>query len=327
MDEGELNKPLCCWVMSEGHAGMENQALGLAERLGLEPEIKRVKPRVPWVWLPSGWWPAPMSALGPDSDKITAPWPDLLISSGRRSVPYSIHIGRQAGRSCFRVHIQNPQCALRHFDLIAAPLHDNLSGENVVGTLGALHRVTSKRLALEAEKFRDLLTDLPRPLVSVLIGGNSRTYQLTAEIMTKLCDRLGNWASEQGAGLAITPSRRTGAENIEMLKQRFTGSNSFVWDFEGENPYFGFLGLADYIVVTSDSVSMMSEAMSTGKPIYVIDLEGGSRKFDDFHQCIRSKGITRRLSGKLESWSYDPIDETGRVADVVRAMLTEAGVY
>jgi mitochondrial fission protein ELM1 len=321
MDEGKISNPLRSWVISEGHAGMENQALGLAERLGLEPEIKRVKPTAPWIWLPSGWWPAPLWALGPDSDEIAAPWPDLLISSGRRSVPYSIHIGRQAGPGCIRIHIQNPQCALRHFDLIATPLHDHLTGKNVVGTLGALHRVTPKRLALEAEKFRPLLSHLPRPLVAVLIGGNSRTYQLTTEIMAKMCDQLGNWASEQGVGLAITPSRRTGAENIGMLKQRLTGGNTFIWDFEGENPYFGLLGLADYIVVTSDSVSMLSEAMSTGKPIYVIDLEGGSRKFDEFHQSVRARGITRPIGGKLESWHYDSIDETARVAEIIRQKI------
>ncbi len=312
---------LICWVISEGHAGMENQAVGLAEKLAMRYQIKRVKPKAPWIWLPSGWWPAPLLALGPGSDVIEAPWPDIVISSGRRSVPYSIYVGRQSVKPCYRVHIQNPQCALSHFDLIAAPIHDHLDGDNVVKTLGALHKVTPERLALEAEKFRASLVHLPKPLVAVLIGGNSKSYKLTPAILNRLCDQLKQISETLGAGLAITPSRRTGAENIEKLKQKLSGSNSVIWNFAGENPYFGYLGLADFIVVTSDSVSMMSEAMSTGKPIYVIELEGGSRKFDEFHRAAKERGYSRAFDDGLETWSYVPLDETGRVAHIIEQRL------
>lgn len=306
-----------CWVLTPGHAGMENQAVGLAERIGLPFETKRVRPRPPWVWLPPGWWPAPLASLPPDNEPITPPWPDLLITCGRRSVPFSLFIRRASGGRTFTVHIQDPKTAPGRFDLVVPPRHDRLSGANVIETMGALHRVTPARLAAEAEHFAPHLADLPRPLVAVLIGGNSSAYRLTPEVTGRLCDRL----LALNAGLAVTPSRRTGADNIAVLKQRLCGPDARIWDFQGPNPYFGYLGLADAIVVTCDSATMVSEACSTGKPVYVVDLDGGSRKFRDFHDGLRRAGFTRPFDGRLDDWGYPPLDETGDIAAEVRARL------
>ncbi len=306
-----------CWVLTPGHAGMENQAVGLAERIGLPFEIKRVKPRRPWIWLPAGWWPAPLASLPVDHEPITPPWPDLLITCGRRSVPFSLFIRRASGGRTYTVHIQDPKTAPRRFDLVVPPRHDRLSGPNVIETMGALHRVTPERLAAEAERIAPKLAHLPRPLVAVLIGGNSSAYRLTPEITAGLCDRL----TALDAGLAVTPSRRTGAENIAVLHDRLAKTGAEIWDFEGPNPYFGYLGIADTIVVTCDSATMVSEACATGKPVYVVDLEGGSRKFNDFHAGLRQAGYTRRFEGGLESWTYPALDETGEVAKEVLARL------
>ncbi len=293
---------------------MENQAVGLAERLSRRFEIKRVVPRRPWTWLPPGYWPAPLSALKLESDTIVPPWPELVISCGRRSVPYSLYIGRRASPRCFRVHIQDPRCRLDRFDLIVAPNHDGLSGPNVVETVGALHRIRPEKLQSEAARFRPAVAALPRPLVTVLIGGQSNTFRLDASAMRSIAGRLKQMASDHGVGLAITPSRRTGAENIAILNEILAGPGTSIWDLAGDNPYFGFLGLADYIVVTGDSVSMVSEAIATGKPVYVIDLEGGSRKFQAFHNMTRERGYCRAFDGDLATWSYEVPGETGRVA-------------
>ena len=303
-----------CWVVSEGHAGMENQAVGLAERLGVRFEVKRVHPRKPWVWLPSGWWPAPLLALDGDSSPLEPPWPDLLISSGRRAAPYALHVARASQGRTFTAHIQDPQCRLSRFDLVAAPRHDRLSGPNVVATFGALHRVTQELLRAEAEKFRASVAHLPRPLVAVLVGGPNRVYEMRTETVAGLAQKLRGL----GAGLAVTPSRRTGAMNLATLRNALAGAPAVVWDLAEPNPYYGWLGLADAIVVTSDSVSMASEACFTGKPVFVADLPGGAPKFRAFHAALREAGYARPFTGRLERWSYQPLDDTGMVAAELR---------
>jgi hypothetical protein len=306
---------------------MENQAIALAEAVGLPFTTKRVHPRPPWTWLPPGLWPAPLAALGDDSDAIAPPWPDLLISCGRRSVPYALWVKRASGGRTRIVHIQNPQTRLSRFDLVAPPRHDHLRGANVVETLASLHRVTADRLAEQATRFAPELADLPRPLVAVLIGGSNACYRMTPAIVADLAAQLRRLCADAGVGLAVTPSRRTGEENIRVLRQALDGAPAVVWDFTGENPYFGYLGLADAIIVTCDSVNMVSEACATGKPVHVVQLAGGNRKFDEFHRGMREAGYTREFQGRLEHWRCRPPDDLARVAERVQQMLNPATAH
>ncbi|MAG97161.1 MAG: mitochondrial fission ELM1 family protein [Alphaproteobacteria bacterium] len=315
--------PRLCWVVTDGSAGNENPALGLAQAVGLETEVKRLRPRRPWTWLPGDLWPLPFAALGPDSDILAPPWPDLVITCGRRSVPYSLAI-RRAGARC-NVHIQNPRIGLKHFDLVAAPRHDRLAGANVVATKGSLHRLTAPLLAAEAARLEGKFRHLPRPLVAVLVGGTNSCYRLTAAATAELAAGLGALC-EAGAGLVVTTSRRTGAANEAVLRQALADQPAVIWDGREPNPYFAYLGLADAIVVTADSVNMVSEAASTGKPVHVFELEGGflkfrASKFRAFHDMMRQDGIIRPFAGRLESWSYDPPDDTALVAVEVKRRL------
>jgi len=311
---------LCCWVLSDGKPGMENQCRGLAEALGCDPVVKRIAVRPPWSRLPPQLWWRPLAAIGPEGDQISPPWPDLLVATGRQTVAPAAAIRRLACGRTFAVQIQDPTISPRHFDLVVVPQHDRLRGDNVTTTLGALHRVTPARLAAEAPRFAGLLDSLPRPLVAVLVGGSNGAYRLTAALARELGERLAALA-RRGAGLAITPSRRTGADNEAALKAGLGDAPAFVWDGSGENPYFGLLAHADTILVTGDSVSMVSEACSTGKPVYVIPLHGRSRKFDRFHAELERRGITRRFAGTLENWRYPPLDDTARVAGEIRHRL------
>jgi len=140
--------------------------------------------------------------------------------------------------------------------------------------------------------------------------------------MKPLAEQLARAASDLKASLLITPSRRTDAEAIRVLEAAIATVPYFLWDGAGENPYFGLLGLADYIVVTSDSVNMVSEGAATGKPVYVADLPGGSEKFARFHRRFREEGVTRSFAGKLEPYSYAAVDDMGMVADRVSRLLT-----
>jgi uncharacterized protein len=312
---------MSCWVLTDGKPGMENQCLGLAEALGLDPKVKRVTSRFPWRFLPPQFWFNALWAPGPKGDILSPPWPDLLIGSGRQSVALSIAIKRLCGDRIFTVQIQNPVIDSRKFDLVATPRHDGLTGENVIVTEGALHRITPERLTSEGELFKDRLAGLGHPRIAVLIGGSNGQFRMTRQSTESLADGLAGLVRNHGAGLMVTASRRTGAENEAVLRDRLKGLSAEIWDGSGANPYFGYLGLADAILVTGDSVSMVSEACATGKPVYVFDLEGGSDKFRRFHENMRERNFTRPFQGELKDWDYTPLQDTARVAEEIRRRI------
>jgi mitochondrial fission protein ELM1 len=310
-----------CWIVTEGAVGMENQCRGVAEALGLEPVVKRVNPRLPWLMLPSHWWPWTFRSLRRGSNRLAPPWPDILITCGRKSIPFSLAIKEASGGHSFTVHVQDPLGPTTAFDLVAAPGHDRVRGPNVVATRGALNAVTAAKLARAGERFRLKAAGLPRPVVAVLVGGPNGRWRLAPGDMAAIADRLAAMARRHGAGLWVTPSRRTGAANERVLRERLDGVPALIWDGTGDNPYLGMLALADFILVTADSVSMVSEATATGKPVYVIELVGASRRQRRFHEELRRLGATRPFTGALERWSYEPIRDAERVAAEVRRLL------
>jgi hypothetical protein len=312
-----------CWIVGEGLVGLQNQLIGLAEALGLTFEVKTAtKPDSFWRFLPSPFWPNPLS-LTTDKKPLSAPWPDILISAGRCGVAVSQAMRRASGGKTFTIHIQDPLTDPQKFDVVIVPEHDRIRGDNVMTTYGATHRITTEKLAEAADHFRPLLASLPRPLIAVLVGGASKHQDFPPAIMRDLAQKLAAAAQSSGGSLAVTPSRRTGAENEAVLKEVLQNTPALIWDGQGENPYFGLLALADAIVVTSDSVSMISEACFTGKPVYVYDLPGGSKRILQFEDGLRRRGMTRGFMGEIASWHYPPLDETRKAADFVRQRWTK----
>jgi len=309
---------LRCWVVSDGSPGMENQVLGLARVMGLNPEIKRVANRIPWRWLPPALWLFPLAAPGDGGDRLAPPWPDILIATGRQSVALSLAVKKESKGATFTVQIQNPGFRRNRFDVVVAPLHDSLQGANVVATRGSIHGITAESLADAARRYGPKTARLPRPLVAVLVGGDNKAYRLTPDLVRRLCVQLTALVKTYGAGLLITPSRRTGPANEAVLREKLGALGAEIWDGTGENPYLGYLAVADAIVVTSDSVNMVSEACSTGKPVYVFDLAGGAPKFRQFHERLRAEGLTRPFDGTLDSWRYRPLDDTAQVAAAIK---------
>lgn len=324
-----------CWIVTDGNPGGLNQCLGLAEALGFSPVIKRVALRAPWRQLsPFLRW-GHAYAFTKDSDALAPPWPDLLIASGKQSIAAALHVramGKRDGHRVVTVFIQNPGIAPLHFDLVIAPKHDRVVGENVISTRGALHRITRERLEAGGAELLPRVAHLPRPYIGVLIGGANASYALGPDEIAKLADALLRAARETGGSLLITASRRTGGDNVVLLKRALEGTPSFFWDGEGGNPYFGLLGLADHLVVTNDSVSMVSEAVATGKPVHVFALPGKagrsrkSRKFARFHADMAESGWTRPFNGSVPAYGRPGVpQETARAADAVRAVLDRAG--
>jgi mitochondrial fission protein ELM1 len=310
-----------CWVVSDGRAGIEAQCLGLAEAMGLAPVIKQVRLRAPWRQL------SPVllrlgnaHAYGPGSDPIAPPWPELLIGCGRQSVAASLAVAA-VSPATLRVQIQDPKIPTGRFDLVIVPNHDRLRGPQVLVTRGSLHRVTAARLAAAVARFAPDYAALPRPLVVVLVGGSGGGYRLgTDEIDAIVAQLRALAAAGTGVGLAATASRRTGEAATARLRAGLRGVAA-VWDGTGENPYFGLLGLADAFLVTADSVNMVCEAASTGKPVQVIGLPGGRAKFRRFHQGMMQEGHTRAFTGRLEQWRPPELDDTAMAAAKVWELL------
>jgi mitochondrial fission protein ELM1 len=326
MGKAESDGRPSCWVVSDGRAGNENQCLGLARALGLAPEVKRIRARAPWRWLAPSLWLGALRALDPLGDTLAPPWPKVLIATGRISVAPAAALRRASRGATFAIQIQNPTIDPGRFDVVVAPAHDRLSGPKVIVTLGAMHGVDQTCLEAAAARFGPRLAHLPRPRIAVLIGGDSKVHRLPPEATRRLTEQLARLARRDGAGLMVTTSRRTVAENQEILRRGLEGLAVDFWDGTDENPYYGYLALAEGILVTADSVNMVSEAAATGKPVQVVDLEGGSARLERFHRAMGEAGITRPFDGHLERWSYPIFNEPQRVAaEIGRRMAAQAG--
>ncbi len=313
-----------CWIVTSGVIGMENQCLGLAAALGAAPVVKRIKLRAPWQQLAPFLRSGLRRAFSAKGDPIAPPWPDLMIASGRAGAAACLYARRaaaKAGKKVFTVYIQNPVIDPSRFDLVIVPRHDGVLGENVLTTRGSMHRVTPELLAQEAKKFLPRFAALPSPLIAVALGGNNAVYRLTSEEMKPLAAQLAVLAKKTGGSLLITPSRRTGEENVAVLEKALSDEPHFLWDGQGDNPYYAMLALAEVLMVTADSVNMTSEACSTGKPVLIIPLSGGSEKFRRFHQTLRDDGLTRPFTGKLERWTYQPLNDVALAAARIKAMM------
>lgn len=315
------------WILHDGKIGLRNQALGVAEAVGLAPIAeKRLAIRYPWRMLPPALWWHALAAPGPAGDQLQPPWPRLVIAAGGRGAAPALAVRDAAGGRCLAVQIQDPKISASRFDLMVVPEHDRVRGANVMVTHGAVHRVTRAKLDAAAADWAPRLAFLPHPRVAVLIGGGNGVYRLGAEEMRPLAAQLAGLA-RAGAGLMITPSRRTGAEAEAILRAALDGLPAYIWDGEGENPYFGILGLADHVVATADSISMITEASATGKPVHVVALPGGSAKFERFHKGMRDSGITRPYTGELTVWAYPPGDDTARAGARIREMMREKNLW
>jgi len=308
------------WVLHDGKPGMASQALGLAEAAGLPFIEKRLAIRRPWAWLPPQLWVAPLIVARDRGRRLAPPWPDLVIGCGRNTARPALAIRRASGGRMLAAQIQDPRVGRDEFDMLFVPEHDRLRGPRILVTRGAIHRVTSELLAAERRRF-PALEALPRPVLGVLIGGSNRTYRLDLRRLGEIAEMIADVLRRTGGSAVVTPSRRTGESGLALLRGRLVGLPAVVWDGAGDNPYYAYLAVADALLVTADSVSMVSEAAATGKPVHILGLDGGDAKFARFHESMRKAGITRLFTGEIECWSYEPPDDTARAGAALRELV------
>ncbi len=300
------------WVLADPRAGTAAQALGIAERLGVPFRT------VPLEWGALGWlrwlWPS-LGGLTPAARAaFRPPWPRLAISAGRRSAPVALWLGRRGVRT---VHCMRPSLGDGRFDLLVLGRHDDPPDRpNILPILGATHRLSPARLAAAREEWK-VLAELPAPRVALLVGGKVRAEGMEPAIAARFGRRLAGFA---GSVLATT-SRRTGAPAAEALAQSLQAvpHRLFRWGDAGPNPYHGFLAWADAVVVTGDSVSMLSEALATPGPVFIADPGGLGPRQRVLHESLYAAGQARPLDRAPEPFARSPLDETGRVAAEIRA--------
>jgi uncharacterized protein len=303
------------WIISEGLAGLRSQAVGLAEAAGISGEVRELRPAAPWKWVAAKFWPNPLAAV---ADAVRAPLPSLAIGCGGMAGSVLAALRRKSMRV---VQVQNPRMDISRFDLIIANRHDDLTGPNVFVTRTALHRVTPERLAAEAELWRDRLAPYRRPLVAVLLGGTNGRYRLDRDSGARLAADLATMAERDKVGVVVTPSRRTDPVVTETIRTALAPSGGWVWDFTGENPYFGMLACADLIVVTQDSVSMISEAAATTAPVMVASLPGSWRRQGLFLKPLMDEDRVRPFEGRFATWNVSPLNDTPLAAAEMRCRL------
>lgn len=320
--------PLVIWAVSDGRAGIEAQVVGLANAVARKRPARIIVKRVGWKsWIGRlPWWLnlAPRSFLTPESD-LTPPWPDLWIAAGRATLPLSIRVKGWSKKKTYVVQIQDPRMPTRLFDLVIPPKHDRLSGDNVFPITGSPGRVNADRLTADLEHFKAELDPLPRPRVAVIIGGKSKAHDLSVERAAAMAREIELPVIQEGGSVMVSFTRRTPEPARAILAARLKHLPGVIWNGEGENPYFAYLAAADYILVTEDSTNLATDAASTGKPVFVLKMEGESLKFRLFHEDLESLGAARPFGGAFHSWQYPPLAETDRAAEEVLRRYDERG--
>lgn len=300
-------------TITTGEIGMRHQALGLARCLSNSFEEFVVTPPKILGRLPSTWLPKRLLSLPNINDA------NVIITCGRRSVAYSLAL-KQNNPNLFTVHIQNPQVSFKFFDLVVPMQHDQCEGPNVLSVKTALHHLEQDKLELASKGFEEKLKNLPDKKIVFILGGNTKDYEFTQDNLNRIVEAI-NRVKQEGYGVLLSTARRTPKVIVEQLK-RYQDEQSWFYLGEGENPYLCFLNQADGFIATSDSVSMVSEMLFTGKPIYLMDLDGFNKRLMRFKQNLIQSNMVREWQNRFQTYSYQAPDSKQEVAALIKQKLT-----
>ena len=307
------------WVLTDGAAGNEKQALALARALGRTPETMRLAPRAPWRWFAPRWLPSASAALGVE---LAAPWPELAIGCGRQGALALRWLERASAGRCKTVQILDPRIDPAHFDLIVTPAHDALRGANVLVTHGALNDIDAAFLARARAEWEPLGA-LPAPRTALLLGGPNSALALNEDYWRGLALKLGQWLQRDGGSLLVTSLRRTPDWLRAAVRAEFSAVPGLQWHdpADGPNPYDGFLAWADRIVVTPDSANLLSEACATTAPVLCHFEQPLRGKLAHLYRDLLEAGRVRPMKLEYTAWDATPLRELTTVAAQVRERL------
>ncbi len=309
-------KRLKALLLTEGMHGMISQVEGMARALNTEYFHKIVRLSFPWNLIPPKFTPISQIVL---KDKIyitNNEIPDLIISCGRKSVIPSIFL-KKKNLKIFTIHIQDPKVSFKNFDAIVAPEHDNLKGDNIYSSKGAIHYISEQ----EINKTRQYLANKisGEKIVSLILGGPNKYYSFKSDQIINIFNKIKSIFVSNGYKVIIIPSMRT-PKTIIDLAIREMGSSGHVVNKVDKQAYLSAYALANFVIVTCDSTSMISEAATSGKPIFVAHMKAkkNNYRFKRFFKLFKQMGITRDLGEKVETWTYNKHNEAQRIATQIK---------
>jgi mitochondrial fission protein ELM1 len=319
MQDARIGEGVRVLLLGSGKAGHEINAVGVAEALGGTYEMKRVDPRKPFLWM------SPFGPVDPrDAALFKPPLPDIVLASGRVTVPYLRAFKRVGGARVFAVFLQDPRFARASMDLIWVPEHDRHRGPNVIATLTSPHPFSPRRLAAARATPDARLAALPNPRCAVVLGGPSGAQHFTAGDLMRMSAAVRAIVG-QGFSIMATPSRRTPPALVAAVREELGDAPGFVWDGAGDNPYASILALADAVLVTGDSANLVGEATATGAPVHVFEPSGGDAgKLGQAIDALERLGAVKRFAGRIERFTYTPIDSSSVIAAEIARRFARA---
>ena len=305
-------------LLTQGMHGMISQVEGLAKALAIDFIHCKDETNKIWKLIPPRFSPISQSVY----KKIDQTDFDIIISCGRKSVIPSIHLKSVSNKKIFNIHIQDPKVDFKHFDFIVAPEHDAIEGENVISTKGAIHYLTEQEIFENKEYLNSFIKKDDRKIWSLIMGGPTKYYDYSIKNMKNIFTTLYKLLKQYDFQLVVIPSMRTPLKIINYAKEFFGEDHTIIMDVD-KKAYLSALAISENIVVTCDSSSMISEAALTGKPIYVANIipKKNDKRFQRFRNLFRELNITRNLGEEVEIWNYEKLDETNRVAKIIKQKI------
>ena len=304
-------------LLTEGLHGMISQVEGLAKALDLKYFHEKIELNSFWNLIPPKLSPANKIVF---KNKIEKDF-DVIISCGRKSVIPSIYYKKNLRKNIINIHIQNPKVSLKNFDFVIIPEHDEIEGENVLTSKGAIHYLTLEEIK-DCKNYLEDKIDKNKDVITLILGGPTKYYSYKEENIINIFSKIKKNLIENNLQLIVIPSNRTPKNTINFAKEYFD-KNRLVVENVDKQAYLSSLALSKYIVVTCDSSSMISEAALTGKPIYVGILPSlkSDYRFQKFRNLFKELNIIRELEDTLEIWNYEKLDETNRIAQEIKEKL------
>ncbi len=305
-------------LLTQGMHGMISQVEGLAKALDIDFMHCEVETSNIWKIIPPRF--SPISQIV--YKKIDQTDFDLIISCGRKSVIPSIHLKSISNKKIFNIHIQDPKVDFKHFDFIVAPEHDTIEGDNVISTKGAIHYLTEEEISENKEYLNSFIKKDNRKVWALILGGPTKYYDYSTKNMKHIFSMFYKLLKKHDFQLVVIPSMRTPLNTIHYAKEFFGENHTIIMDVD-KKAYLSALAMSENIVVTCDSSSMISEAALTGKPIYVANIlpKKNDKRFQRFRNLFRELNITRNLGEEVENWNYEKLDETNRVAKLIKQKI------
>jgi len=309
-------------LLTQGMHGMVSQVEGLAKALGLNYKHQKIELKSFWNFIPPRISPISENLV---KNKFVCDC-KVIISCGRKSVIPSIALKKRLGNEIFNIHIQDPKISFKYFDLIVSPDHDNLKGENIINTTGAIHYLTKKEI-MDNSQYLAIEKDKRKELVAFIIGGPNKYYKYSEKQIHELFNKVKTLFTPDKFKIIVIPSYRTPENILKMAFNTFNDDHHVVKTID-KKAYLSALAISNYIVVTCDSTSMISEAAITGKPVYIAMMKSfkPTGRFKKFYSQLRDLGITRELGNSVENWSYNKLSEVTRIAPIIKTKMKKNGI-